>query len=462
MAATQVAAAALHPHRDRLDELAAHRDAAKAIGAHRDANSIDAEIVRVEKLPGNGADTAPAELDADTLKRIEAAQVLLGVTFDHGDPHVLQALFSRDKVHADRARRVTATPPGDTIGVLVGAWVGGIQDEARRGLRSPDGAAAIEVCIGHFRDFVGSSNPPDVVTADHWARWFNHCAEMASKRDAADGKRVKDGKGKFTSWSADTAKKMFSVSRSFVKWLWTTRRLSELPRNLDAANNRFHSEDKDPATFTTAEVHTLLRGASGVHRLILLLSLNCGMYGKDVADLRKLQIDFEDGRVTRRRSKTRRKKGVPKVSYKLWPETLSLLKRYVNTNPDEPRALVTKSGRPWVWSVTMDSGRKKKSDNVATIFRNLKARVGVVGADKAFKAFRKTSATRIGNKERFAALRILFLGHKPREQADVHYVKAGRQILDKAIGWLRLTYKLDEVFPPTAPATDAPTTTETE
>ncbi len=222
----------------------------------------------------------------------------------------------------------------------------------------------------------------------------------------------------------------------------------ELPRNLNDKSHKFESEDREPATFTTAEVQALLREARGVHRLILLLSLNCGMYAKDVADLKKYQIDFERGRITRRRSKTRRKKGSPKVSYKLWPETLALLREHLSAAP-EPRALVTKSGQPWVWTETTLAGKKRKSDNVATIFNNLKKRSGMTGVDKSFKVFRKTSATRIGNKERFASLRILFLSHKPQEMADIHYVKAGRKSLDRAIMWLRRTYKLDEVFPAT-------------
>ncbi len=137
--------------------------------------------------------------------------------------------MSRNDVWRDRAKRLANTPLENTIGALVGKWLANVQDEARRGLRSADGAAALEVCVNHFRDFAGTINPPDVITADLWSRWYNHCREMVVKRDAADGKRVKGGNGKLESWSADTAKKIFGVSRSFVKWLWTLRKLSNCP-----------------------------------------------------------------------------------------------------------------------------------------------------------------------------------------------------------------------------------------
>ena len=37
-------------------------------------------------------------------------------------------------------------------------------------------------------------------------------------------------------------------------------------------------------------------------------------------------MDWKEGRITRKRSKTSSHEGVPVVSYKLWPETLHLLR----------------------------------------------------------------------------------------------------------------------------------------
>ena len=55
--------------------------------------------------------------------------------------------------------------------------------------------------------------------------------------------------------------------------------------------------------------------------------LNCGMYQNDIAELRQEEVNWKKGTITRARSKTRERNG-PVVTYKLWPETLCLLKKH--------------------------------------------------------------------------------------------------------------------------------------
>ncbi len=59
--------------------------------------------------------------------------------------------------------------------------------------------------------------------------------------------------------------------------------------------------------------------------LYLLLMANCGMYQNDISELGEDEVDFEAGTITRPRSKT---PNGPVVKYKLWPETLVLLKKF--------------------------------------------------------------------------------------------------------------------------------------
>jgi hypothetical protein len=50
------------------------------------------------------------------------------------------------------------------------------------------------------------------------------------------------------------------------------------------------------------------------------------MYQSDIAEMRKDEVDWKRSTLTRARSKTRERNG-PVVTYKLLPETFSLLKK---------------------------------------------------------------------------------------------------------------------------------------
>ena len=62
------------------------------------------------------------------------------------------------------------------------------------------------------------------------------------------------------------------------------------------------------------------------------------------------------GPITRQRSKTRRHGDkVPTVTYRLWPETFALLKRYRSAHP--VLALTTEKGKPWVEPMMKTDGK---------------------------------------------------------------------------------------------------------
>ncbi|HEY3788458.1 MAG TPA: hypothetical protein VGL71_06365, partial [Urbifossiella sp.] len=99
----------------------------------------------------------------------------------------------------------------------------------------------------------------------------------------------------------------------------------------------------------------MFQSATDKTKLYLLLMLNCGMYQNDVAELAASEVDWKTGTITRKRSKTRDRKDAPTVCYKLWPETLRLLKAYradtaVSTHQGETRVLLTADGKPLVFA----------------------------------------------------------------------------------------------------------------
>jgi integrase len=418
----ELAAAALaaRPHADRLNELAEFRDAAKAVGAQWDAGVLDAEISRVSVLPPD-ADTT---LDHFTRQVVRDFEKYSGVSLAGVEPAVLRSFLSRDDLHRDRVRRIATTPPQRTIGGLVACWLDGRRAEHGAGDRSANSTSSLRKAITHFERFVGPSNPVEVITEERWEGWYLHCKAREKERDA-------DRKA---GWASLTAGSYFRTSRMFVKWLWQRHILPDLPRNLNDPKHTFGRPVKDIPTFTNSEIKLLLDAAHGVHKLLILLMLNTGMTQQDVSDLRRHEIDLTAGRITRYRSKMRKKKAARLVSYKLWPEVIGLLEEHMQK--DGERALLTRTGQPWVWREISDQG-ERKSDNVRSVFTKLKKRAGVAGPNKSVRMFRKTSATRLKANKEYADLRHWFLGHGEQTVADRHYSASTQDQLDAAVDWLR-------------------------
>ena len=105
--------------------------------------------------------------------------------------------------------------------------------------------------------------------------------------------------------------------------------IKSLPRVLDSQSKALAIQElrNKPVVFSNEELATLFRAAKPRMKLYMLLMLNCGMTQKDVSDLNVLEVDWEEGRIIRKRSKTRGNGNVPEVDYRLWPETWDLLQQ---------------------------------------------------------------------------------------------------------------------------------------
>lgn len=211
-----------------------------------------------------------------------------------------------------------------------------------------------------------------------------------------------------------------------------------LPRILDAKSKALEISRPSPGivTYSKEEICTLLTKASRRTKLYILLALNCSMTQKDIADLQTSEVDWEAGRIVRKRSKTRDFDSVPEVSYVLWPETLRLLSQERNPADSGP-VLVNANGRRLWYEEVTDDGQLKKIDNVRSAFNRLRLKVKI---SKPFKSLKKTSATFIRNNKEYASLERLFLGHAPQSMSDRHYAQTPQTLLDAAIAWLGKEY----------------------
>ena len=157
-------------------------------------------------------------------------------------------------------------------------------------------------------------------------------------------------------------------------------------------------------------------------------------------DLEAHELDWEEGRIVRKRSKTRSHENVPEVSYKLWPETLELL-TYEWSGDDTGRVLLNRDGFP-LWSERYKDGKYTKTDNIRNAFARLAKKKDI---KKSLISLKKTSASRLRNNDKYNSVRSLFLGHAEVRIADQHYAENPKELLDRALEWLRGELGIDQL-----------------
>ena len=233
-------------------------------------------------------------------------------------------------------------------------------------------------------------------------------------------------------WTTTTANHRMIAVKAWVRWLWHAEVIPSLPRVLDgkSASLRIGKSQSAIVVFTREEIATLLERASDRTRLYLLLMLNCGMTQKDIADLQHGELDWGAGRITRKRSKTKKHDNVPEVSYLLWPETLRLLHQ---ESSDGAAALLLNASGQRIWMDKVTGGKYQKNDNVRSAFARLCKKTKI---KKPLKSLKKTSATLLRGNPHYASIESLFLGHAAGTIAHKHYSQAPQLLLDDAIGWL--------------------------
>jgi hypothetical protein len=153
-------------------------------------------------------------------------------------------------------------------------------------------------------------------------------------------------------------------------------------------------------------------------------------------------VDWEQGRIIRKRSKTKNSENVPTVSYVLWPETRELLWKH-RSDQVTGRVLLNSRGEPLLTERFSDDGKYWKMDNIRNAYDRLRRKSDI---DKPFKCLKKTSASLLRDHEGSSSIVGLFLGHAPRDVSERFYAAAPQQLLDRAVLWLRDHYAEHECF----------------
>jgi integrase len=204
----------------------------------------------------------------------------------------------------------------------------------------------------------------------------------------------------------------------------------ELPKNIASRSFRFGSPAKAVKTWTPEEFQRVVAESSGKLKLALLLMANCAYTQQDISDLRDEEIDWIEGRVIRKRSKTANCENVPTVNYKLWPATFALLKQFRDGGE---RVLLTESGKPFV-RTELVGGKLRKADGFASNFVHVKKSLQL---QRSLKQLRKLGATLMDAHKDYGRFKSYFLGHSPRTVADRHYAPSPRKpcSMRRSNGW---------------------------
>jgi len=312
-----------------------------------------------------------------------------------------------------------AVSPERTIKAQVDAWQNLLRGVCQSGQMSEGRFDAYCRNIGNFIAWIGSETAIDSIDEAKLEGFFNHLSAQV-------------GTGKY---SPNYAHTLMMTAKQFISRL-AEMKLIPLPGNIRSRRFRFnHSAPAKIETFTVAEVRSILATCDGFSektKLYLLLMLNCGMYQNDIAELLAEEVNWVKGTVTRARSKTRERHG-PVVTYKLWPETISLLRKH---RAKGELALTTDEGKPLVrfW---LEDGKMRRYDVIHSAWTRLADKMGLKKIRLGMKHLRKTSATLLGQHPQYKFYANHFLADSPRTVADRHYVIPSDDEFFMALDWLR-------------------------
>ena len=256
-----------------------------------------------------------------------------------------------------------------------------------------------------FRNWAEPLAPIDAINEALWTRYYVYLSDKVASGE----------------YKPRTAKHYFNQARAFITHCWENGYIDR-PRNLVSRSLVFQAPIEDPVVFTKNEITVHLEAANPRTKLYVLLMLNCGMYGSDISNLLQSEVDWETGRIFRKRTKTRDKSPkVPKVDYPLWKTTFELLKQFRSDHP--AFVLLNENGEPLVADAETTVGKQNHKNNVkSAIFRLQYNGLGWKRAEqrKPLKTFRKTGATLLEQSE-YGRFSEHYLGEAPQTVASRHY-----------------------------------------
>jgi len=220
-----------------------------------------------------------------------------------------------------------------------------------------------------------------------------------------------------------TAKSRLDIVKLMIKWGYQMALIDTLPRNLDQYS-RITIPEPTVNRFSREEIHTLYSAASERTKMFMLLALNTGVGQAYISDLRIGEVDIEQGRIVRKRTKTK-----VHCEFALWPLTVEMLKQHGNLDGEpNDRVFLSKSGHPLVREYFIDD-KFKRTDAIRSAFFRLMKKTKMPN-HRGFYSLRKTAASEIEAID--PAVTEMFLAHSEKAMKK-HYAERDWNRLDSTI-----------------------------
>ena len=211
---------------------------------------------------------------------------------------------------------------------------------------------------------------------------------------------------------------------------WVRSLAIPAPKILKSRDYSFPIPRKTVVTWTTEEIKAVIAVMPERFELFMLLMLNCGMYAGDISNLKPSEVDWEKGRIKRRRSKTEHLGDkTPVVDYPLWQRTFALLTKYGHQQGE--RVFTNRMGLPLVQQHFKENGKMKNQDTIADMYRRT-----APAPRKQLKSLRKTGASLLDSHDTYMSCVEHYLAHATKTVTDRHYRNYSQERFDRAIAWL--------------------------
>ena len=427
----------VHPLQDQVDKIYSRIDYAKRHGMSHELEKLADQKNEILNLSEPECVDLVEEYvpSKAAIKKYELYSNVFGLNIPNNFPtEYFEDLFGENRIWDDRIATEINNPVASdkTMKAQIENYLLEAAKKVQAGLIVAKTYDNYHYKFRMIQEVIGESVDVETLNENHISKLQSHLMTLLHQRrlDPIN----KSGK------SDEYLNAICTLMRAFVKSLYKKRLIKEMPRNLD--DLKIKVSEKTIHTMTDQEITRIIREIPEHNQLKLhiLLMLNCGYRGIDIATLQVNEII--KGRIIRKRHKLKNVKNAPLVNYKLWDETIALLDRWRQENGT---ALLTLKGKPWVSSIlvsTEDSRlpKVKRTDNIKSIYENIV--MNKLSINKPYSLIRKTAASKLDMNDEFSRYAEHFLGECPSTTTGKRYQTPSQERFDAAITWLGEQYGL--------------------
>lgn len=392
------------------------------------ASNDPAEVLRLRAKRQAIEKSEPGNIplpDQDVIEERIQLAALFGIHVpEDTDPIVLQDLFGDRRIHQDRLKRHRKVSREQTVGYALDLFLENLRLKQEPGTHQEisDRLRDIPEAIWSRETNVATISEQTVLAHYRWLAGLNLVPGSHNKR--------------------------LGFFRRFVRWLYEQRMIESLPRNLGSKDHRKKVEYQEVETFEN--VKEFVEQLPVRLRTWAMVCLNCGMTAADLGTLFWADdelalgdtvtigqeqvkvmglVEVRTWTIRRRRSKTGKNPKTPTVTYKLWPETVELLRGIPR---DSRLVFATENGSPMYVSkyteATKAESKVLKKDLFGDYWRGQRIPLGKL---------RSIAADTLYGHELYRQYKDYFLAHKPNTMADRHYGRDKDEPFFRALAFIR-------------------------